>query len=532
MDQQNTDSQVVKDTSRTTKIGATFLMKYYTIMNNAPQTLFHFYKDESVFTHGYEDGVQQTVFGQKNIHEKITSLGYKDCKVSLSVVDCQQSLGDGVLVVAFGHISNKGEAPRKFIQTFFLAVQTDPAGYYVLNDVFRHLKDSPAEQLANLPQSIISEQTNAIPTTQVVQQEPKPPAVPQAIPEPAPQPTTNFASQKSTETKTVEPKEKEKEVRLPTNSGNEQSHPPKTTEPKKDNRSRQKPKNSQEKSDSTNSTSNVDNVTNHSSNANNNSQSITENKENSRSNDNYKERPYKNKAKASKEIKDNKVEKTSAPKVSSPSWADVVQHEFDSTEIKEPLKPIKPEAKQPTPAVKPEVTSNSEPTATSSPPTNPTDNSLEPRGVYLSNLPFTVTDEEVISIFSKLGKIKHFNLKSQKGYGFIEFDSSEVAQKIIKDSKIKPIIIDGRTLTVEERKTKNSNSNRRKDKDYSNKPRNFNGNNYQRSPTTSKLEKQQKPFYRNNNTDTVSTPNNSEKLQQPAADNSKQKGKNSTQRQN
>ncbi len=38
-----------------------------------------------------------------------------------------------------GELSNNGGAWRKFAQTFFLAEQ--PNGYYVLNDIFRYLKD-------------------------------------------------------------------------------------------------------------------------------------------------------------------------------------------------------------------------------------------------------------------------------------------------------------------------------------------------------------------------------------------------------
>jgi len=40
-------------------------------------------------------------------------------------------------------MSNKGEAWRKFVQTFFLAEQ--PNGYFVLNDIFRFLKEESVE---------------------------------------------------------------------------------------------------------------------------------------------------------------------------------------------------------------------------------------------------------------------------------------------------------------------------------------------------------------------------------------------------
>lgn len=40
-------------------------------------------------------------------------------------------------------MSNRGEAWKKFVQTFFLAEQ--PNGYFVLNDIFRFLKEETAE---------------------------------------------------------------------------------------------------------------------------------------------------------------------------------------------------------------------------------------------------------------------------------------------------------------------------------------------------------------------------------------------------
>ena len=41
-------------------------------------------------------------------------------------------------------MSNKGEPWRKFVQTFFLAEQ--PNGYFVLNDIFRFLKEETLEE--------------------------------------------------------------------------------------------------------------------------------------------------------------------------------------------------------------------------------------------------------------------------------------------------------------------------------------------------------------------------------------------------
>ncbi len=53
-------------------------------------------------------------------------------------VDSQASISGGVLVQVLGEMSNHGDC-QKFCQTFFLAEQ--PTGYYVLNNIFRFLKE-------------------------------------------------------------------------------------------------------------------------------------------------------------------------------------------------------------------------------------------------------------------------------------------------------------------------------------------------------------------------------------------------------
>lgn len=72
------------------------------------------------------------------------SLGYEDCKVFVSTVDSQSSAENGIVVQVVGELSNKGGAWRKFAQTFFLAEQ--PNGYFVLNDIFRYMKEESDEE--------------------------------------------------------------------------------------------------------------------------------------------------------------------------------------------------------------------------------------------------------------------------------------------------------------------------------------------------------------------------------------------------
>ena len=83
----------------------------------------------------------------QEIHNKITSIGFQDCKVYIHSVDAQSSANGGIIIQVIGEMSNRGDPWRKFVQTFFLAEQ--PNGYFVLNDIFRFLKEDTVEDDAS-----------------------------------------------------------------------------------------------------------------------------------------------------------------------------------------------------------------------------------------------------------------------------------------------------------------------------------------------------------------------------------------------
>ncbi|MCO5584956.1 hypothetical protein L7F22_038888 [Adiantum nelumboides] len=99
--------------------------------------------------------------GQQQIHEKIVSLGFSNAKVFVSNVDSQASAAGGIIIQVLGDISNDGGAWRKFVQTFFLAEQ--PNGYFVLNDIFRYLKEDEEveEEAQDIDDAITEEVQNA-----------------------------------------------------------------------------------------------------------------------------------------------------------------------------------------------------------------------------------------------------------------------------------------------------------------------------------------------------------------------------------
>lgn len=125
------------------EVGWQFVPQYYTFVNKEPHRLHCFYNKNSTFIHGTEGEEMKPCFGQQEIHNKITSIGFEDCKVFIHSVDAQSSANGGIIIQVIGEMSNHGDPWRKFVQTFFLAEQ--PNGYFVLNDIFRFLKEETVE---------------------------------------------------------------------------------------------------------------------------------------------------------------------------------------------------------------------------------------------------------------------------------------------------------------------------------------------------------------------------------------------------
>ncbi|KAF9323438.1 hypothetical protein BG006_001442 [Podila minutissima] len=122
------------------EIGAMFANEYYTFLNKEPARLHCFYSKDSTLSHGFQGEKETDVcVGQQAIKTKIGGLDFENCRVLVTNIDCQQSLGGSIIIQILGELANRGGPSQKFSQTFLLAEQ--PKGYYVLNDIFRYLKD-------------------------------------------------------------------------------------------------------------------------------------------------------------------------------------------------------------------------------------------------------------------------------------------------------------------------------------------------------------------------------------------------------
>ncbi|KAJ6588948.1 hypothetical protein B0H19DRAFT_1102190 [Mycena capillaripes] len=125
------------------EVGWQFVPQYYTFVNKQPDRLHQFYTKKSTFIHGTEGDDGKPCLGQQEIHQRITAIGFQDCKVFIHSVDAQSSADGGIIIQVIGEMSNHSDPWRKFVQTFFLAEQ--PNGYFVLNDIFRFLKEETVE---------------------------------------------------------------------------------------------------------------------------------------------------------------------------------------------------------------------------------------------------------------------------------------------------------------------------------------------------------------------------------------------------
>lgn len=68
--------------------------------------------------------------------------------------------------------------------------------------------------------------------------------------------------------------------------------------------------------------------------------------------------------------------------------------------------------------------------------------------LYVGNLKYSVTDEQLQKLFSEYGEVKGTNIIEGRGFGFVEMSSPEEAEKAKEG--LNGADFDGRTLRVDE----------------------------------------------------------------------------------
>jgi RNA recognition motif-containing protein len=85
--------------------------------------------------------------------------------------------------------------------------------------------------------------------------------------------------------------------------------------------------------------------------------------------------------------------------------------------------------------------------------------------LYVGNLGYSVTNEQLQELFSNHGEVKQVNIIEGKGFGFVEMSNSEEAEKAKEG--LNGVDFEGRTLRVDEaRPPKGGGRQRRDDRRY------------------------------------------------------------------
>ncbi|UJR07756.1 hypothetical protein I4U23_012040 [Adineta vaga] len=147
------------------QIGKAFVVQYYRLLHEHPESLHRFYSSTSTFMH---DDPQKTVTGTEEIAKRIEELSLKQRHVKIRQVDCHSTVGSSVVVQVCGEISSSSITDsqtqpmmKRFVQTFVLTpADNSKQKYYVHNDIFRY-QDSPS------PSSMTENNTNTKTTTNI-----------------------------------------------------------------------------------------------------------------------------------------------------------------------------------------------------------------------------------------------------------------------------------------------------------------------------------------------------------------------------
>ncbi|CAF1582254.1 unnamed protein product [Adineta ricciae] len=167
------------------QIGKAFVVQYYRLLHEHPESLHRFYSSASTFLH---DDPQKTAQGIENIAKRIGELSLKQRHVKIRQVDCHSTVGSSVVVQVCGEISlspvtdSQPPVMKRFVQTFILApTENAKQKYYVHNDMFRYqdgtLQSLTTENTATTKTIATPESKKVIVSESTPPKPPKSPAV-------------------------------------------------------------------------------------------------------------------------------------------------------------------------------------------------------------------------------------------------------------------------------------------------------------------------------------------------------------------
>jgi RNA recognition motif-containing protein len=73
---------------------------------------------------------------------------------------------------------------------------------------------------------------------------------------------------------------------------------------------------------------------------------------------------------------------------------------------------------------------------------------MEGSKLYVGNLTYSVTEDQLVELFSNYGEVKEVRIIERKGFGFVEMSSPEEAEKA--KEALNETVFEGRTMRVDE----------------------------------------------------------------------------------
>lgn len=134
-----------------------------------------------------------------------------------------QGSGECIVIQVIGEISNNADEPKKFVQTFVLAQQ--PSGYFVLNDIFRYVKEQDEELPEDTAMTADAATATPVTSAQLEHEAPKP------VDEPVEEPTNEVQSASiHPDVMEIQQEEVVEEVQVPTQTSVATVEPVETSE--------------------------------------------------------------------------------------------------------------------------------------------------------------------------------------------------------------------------------------------------------------------------------------------------------------
>ena len=73
---------------------------------------------------------------------------------------------------------------------------------------------------------------------------------------------------------------------------------------------------------------------------------------------------------------------------------------------------------------------------------------MQSSNLYVGNLSYSVTSDDLKELFSQFGNVKEAKVIADRGFGFVEMDTTEAAEKAIEG--LNETEYEGRTMKVNE----------------------------------------------------------------------------------